>query len=369
MGGPGLSFLCRLHNHFFLLPWNNGHLTLTHLLNSDMTSERPDPFEVLGEEDLFPITADPDTGQTELVLPDPGAAPEPEIHFPDGPRDWMRWAQTLDLDGMGTRRSQETARLILAELAASVKWNPDADGYGKAWPSMHKIADRIRRSRNTVRRIMRRLESAGYVVRKTRKRPDGGFTSNLFALAPAVKLSTLGGDPSKLSMGGDPSKHGSFEGSPPSKHGSFEGSIEPNTNKRTNPRARRRGHADAHTRTRAKAGGDSDSDKRELDPAKAWLRKHGVQALGEAKVATDDPDHWKRVTALVDGNAGEYGPGLIVQFLRGDAEIPESVAYVDRTCRKCHAFPCHCAMDVSRTAAEEQAIGGLIKKTLAEVTK
>ena len=133
------------------------------------------------------IVADPDTGQTELYLPDPNADPQPALHFPNGPRDWMRWVSVLDLSGIGRKPAQETAHLILAELAASVKWSPDDPDYGKAWPSLGTVADRIKRTQRGVRKIMRRLEAAGYVVTIRRKRPDGGDSSNLYALSPSFR--------------------------------------------------------------------------------------------------------------------------------------------------------------------------------------
>lgn len=105
------------------------------------------------------VQADPATGQIELTFPDPAAAPEPELHFPDGLRDWMRWAERLNLAEIGTRRAQATARAILLDLVASVAWNPDAQNYGEAWPTVAKVAARIGRTPRGAQKIMRRLEA------------------------------------------------------------------------------------------------------------------------------------------------------------------------------------------------------------------
>ena len=257
-------------------------------------------------------TADPASGQTSLPLD----AEEPEIDFPAGPRDWMRYIRSLDLSGIGTRPAQDTARLILGELAACVGWTPEADNYGKAWPSVDAIADKIKRGRRQVCRIMRRLEQAGHVDRIEQRRPDGGYTSNLYALKPAKSYPQS----DKIRQGGICQKPAFMTGGDLSKTRIYDRSI------RTEER----------TETHEPARGDS--YKNDSSPeARKWLQEHGVRAVSLARVANDNPTLWRRVRAHVDGSNGKYGAGAIVKMLREEMDVPERQTYTSP------ALPCGCA--------------------------
>ena len=272
--------------------------------------------------------ADPATGQIEMIFPDPAAAPEPEMHFPDGLRDWMRWTRSVDLSGVGTRRTQETARLILGELAASVRWDTDDDNYGKAWPSVDAIAATIKRSRRTICYVLRRLEQTGHVERIERRRPDGGFTSNLYALKPAkIRPKFLQGGICKnpaVFAGGDLQKPRSFcrsiepkkELNPPNPHGRriFDDSF---------PSLFDRQPQKAETKARAvqERSPEPVAHGQRVENARVWLRNRGVRAVSFAKVAETDPKHFGAVRAATEGNP-DAGPGLVVDWLRKAKELP-----------------------------------------------
>lgn len=57
-----------------------------------------------------------------------------------------------------------------------------ADAEGKCWPAVKTIAADLNISRATVQRALADLERAGYIVRKARRRDNGGSTSNLYTV-------------------------------------------------------------------------------------------------------------------------------------------------------------------------------------------
>lgn len=57
-----------------------------------------------------------------------------------------------------------------------------ADGEGKCWPGIRTIAKELGLSRSTVKRGLGELYRAGLVVRASRRRENGGCSSNLYRL-------------------------------------------------------------------------------------------------------------------------------------------------------------------------------------------
>lgn len=57
-----------------------------------------------------------------------------------------------------------------------------ADSEGKCWPGIKTIARELNLSRSTVKRALEDLYQAKLVVKESRKRDNGGVTSNLYTL-------------------------------------------------------------------------------------------------------------------------------------------------------------------------------------------
>ena len=55
-----------------------------------------------------------------------------------------------------------------------------ADSEGKCWPGIRTISAELRMSRSTVKRALGELERAGYIEKESRRRENGGLSSNLY---------------------------------------------------------------------------------------------------------------------------------------------------------------------------------------------
>lgn len=60
---------------------------------------------------------------------------------------------------------------------------------GSCWPGIRTIAANLHLSRSTVKRALRDLEKAGYLLRETRRRENGGCTSNRYVLRQSANVS------------------------------------------------------------------------------------------------------------------------------------------------------------------------------------
>lgn len=78
-------------------------------------------------------------------------------------------------------------KLVLLALA------DHANDEGHAWPSVETLAKKSSTSRRTVLRILKELESSGWLTRQKRNRKNGSRTSSLYKLVLGDKLSP--GDP------------------------------------------------------------------------------------------------------------------------------------------------------------------------------
>ena len=53
---------------------------------------------------------------------------------------------------------------------------------GQCWPSIQTIGKDLSLSRSTVKRAIKELEQGHFLVKQSRKRKNGGDTSNLYAV-------------------------------------------------------------------------------------------------------------------------------------------------------------------------------------------
>lgn len=57
-----------------------------------------------------------------------------------------------------------------------------ADGQGKCWPGIKRIASDLKLSRSTIKRALTELTDKGYLVKENRYRSNGSCTSNLYTV-------------------------------------------------------------------------------------------------------------------------------------------------------------------------------------------
>lgn len=81
-------------------------------------------------------------------------------------------------------------KLVLLALA------DHANDQGDAWPSVETLAKKSSTSSRTVLRILKELESSGWLTRQKRSRKNGSRTSSLYRLALGDKLSPRAPDDS-----------------------------------------------------------------------------------------------------------------------------------------------------------------------------
>lgn len=183
---------------------------------------------LLAQDDPF---APPDPRQTELSLPLPA---------PTNQAQWLSWAHSVDLSGIGSARAQETARLILVFFAyEKIRWNPDDAKYACAWPSLNTIAKHVRRSKPVVCDSLKRLESAGILKRERRTEGKRGHVSTLYRLETGRKV-IHNSDPPCKEKAGFPYKGSKEKGGFPNKACKEKAGF-PYTNNKENKKKERPG--------------------------------------------------------------------------------------------------------------------------------
>ena len=85
----------------------------------------------------------------------------------------MRWLESVYQDEQLSHRAK----------AVYMYLKDHADREGKCWPGIKTIAAELGLSRSTVKRALDDLCRAGFLVKESRWRENGGCTSNLYRLS------------------------------------------------------------------------------------------------------------------------------------------------------------------------------------------
>lgn len=95
------------------------------------------------------------------------------------------------------QRLPPNSKLILMALADS------ADEVGKCWPRVRLIAEKCCTSERTVQRVLKELETAGFLHIERNYRKDGSQSSNVYSLSLASPPDKLSPPYDRLAPGGD----------------------------------------------------------------------------------------------------------------------------------------------------------------------
>lgn len=311
------------------------------IIFDDYSDTRDALNAVFGAETFDPESEAPD--ENERIEAAESARPETAF-------DWIAWAMRVDVPG-ATPKRRETCRAVLACLAAAVDWKPDSARYGQCFPAVRLIAAKLNVSQGTAKSALDALQAAE-LIRWTTPPPDarGRGRNNAYTLAPAfgiagqAKLFTF--SPPVQFLDGK-TEQGLFRKTveklnrPVQKmDGKTERTLSVPDKKYPIRAAGREKMDTSHPERPANGAKAAGADQGKAQAA-AWLRKHGVRAVSLASVAETDPERFRRVRAHVDGAGGQCGPGLIVQMLRGEADLPDAPAYTPpRMCRACGSTYC-----------------------------
>ena len=323
------------------------------ILYPDYADARDQLNEIFGAETFDPESEAPD--ETERI-----EAREAGTDPPDTAARWIVWAMRADMPG-STAKRRETERLVLLCLCAAIDWKPSAPRYGQCFPAVRRIAKDTGLSAGTVKSALDALRAAE-LIRWTSPPPDarGRGRNSLYTLAPAFEIAGQADLFGKLST--SETACSVFQGVELNRPCSENEGVELNRPVQFSTRGTERTPSKPHKKIPHPGGGREKLDslpgpeRPEIDGKAAradqreavaaqdsadWIRSKRIKARDVYEIAQADTAHFEAVREHVDGAGGQCGPGLIVQMLRGEADIPDAPAYTPpRMCRACASTYC-----------------------------